>query len=79
MNSLRRHLGVPDGERGPPRERYLPRNNLPSGPRSPCRLPALHGDPFGRMLVTQAAVEGMTLVTSDAQLAKYPGSIRRVQ
>jgi PIN domain nuclease of toxin-antitoxin system len=41
-------------------------------------LPALHGDPFDRMLVAQAAVEGMTLVTADAQVAKYPGSIRRV-
>ncbi|HET7611228.1 MAG TPA: type II toxin-antitoxin system VapC family toxin [Rhodanobacteraceae bacterium] len=41
-------------------------------------LPALHGGPFDRMLVAQAAVEGMTLVTADAQVAKYPGSIRRV-
>ena len=41
-------------------------------------LPALHRDPFDRMLVAQAAVEGMTLVTADAQVAKYPGSIRRV-
>jgi len=41
-------------------------------------LPALHRDPFDRMLVAQAAVEGMTLVTADAQVVKYPGSIRRV-
>lgn len=41
-------------------------------------LPALHKDPFDRILVAQAAVEGMTLVTADAQVAKYPGSIRRV-
>jgi PIN domain nuclease of toxin-antitoxin system len=41
-------------------------------------LPMLHRDPFDRMLVAQAAVEGMMLVTADAQLAKYPGSIRRV-
>jgi PIN domain nuclease of toxin-antitoxin system len=41
-------------------------------------LPTLHKDPFDRMLVAQAAVEGMTLVTADAQVAKYPGSIRRV-
>lgn len=40
-------------------------------------LAALHKDPFDRMLVAQAAVEGMTLVTVDAQVAKYPGSIRR--
>jgi PIN domain nuclease of toxin-antitoxin system len=41
-------------------------------------LPVLHKDPFDRMLVAQAAVEGMTLVTADEQVAKYPGSIRRV-
>jgi PIN domain nuclease of toxin-antitoxin system len=41
-------------------------------------LPTLHKDPFDRMLVAQAAVEGMTLVTADVQVAKYPGSIRRV-
>lgn len=41
-------------------------------------LPALQRDPFDRMLVAQAAVEGMMLVTADAQVAKYPGSIRRV-
>lgn len=41
-------------------------------------LPSLHKDPFDRMLVAQAAVEGMTLVTTDTQVAQYPGSIRRV-
>jgi PIN domain nuclease of toxin-antitoxin system len=34
-------------------------------------LPPLHKDPFDRQLVAQAHVEGMTLVTRDAQLAKY--------
>lgn len=38
-------------------------------------LPLIHKDPFDRLLVSQAAVEGMTLLTSDKQLAKYPGSI----
>ena len=41
-------------------------------------LPALRGDPFDRMLVAQAAMEGLTLVTADAQVAQYPGSISRV-
>jgi PIN domain nuclease of toxin-antitoxin system len=36
------------------------------------QLPSLHRDPFDRLLVAQAIVEGMTLVTSDAQLANYP-------
>lgn len=34
-------------------------------------LPPLHRDPFDRMLVAQAMVEGMTLVTSDRQMARY--------
>ena len=41
-------------------------------------LPLLHKDPFDRMLVAQAMVEGVTLVTRDPALARYPGPIRRV-
>ena len=41
-------------------------------------LPALHGDPFDRILIAQSAVEGVTLLTSDSKVAQYPGSIRRV-
>ena len=41
-------------------------------------LPPIHKDPFDRMLVAQAIVEGLTLLTSDPTLAKYPGSIRLV-
>jgi len=41
-------------------------------------LPAIHKDPFDRMLVAQAAVEGLTLTTSDPTLARYPGPIRLV-
>jgi PIN domain nuclease of toxin-antitoxin system len=39
-------------------------------------LPRIHRDPFDRMLVAQAAVEGITLVTADSIVAKYPGPIR---
>jgi PIN domain nuclease of toxin-antitoxin system len=35
------------------------------------RLPLLHRDPFDRVLVAQAAVEEMTLVTADAQVRAY--------
>ena len=35
-------------------------------------LPSIHRDPFDRLLVAQAIVEGMTLVTADAHLASYP-------
>lgn len=41
-------------------------------------LPGLHRDPFDRLLLAQAVVEGMTLVTSDAMLASYPGPVRKV-
>jgi len=36
------------------------------------RLPALHRDPFDRMLVSQAIVHGMTIVTPDPRIAVYP-------
>ncbi|MEW5787802.1 MAG: type II toxin-antitoxin system VapC family toxin [Pseudomonadota bacterium] len=41
-------------------------------------LPPLHKDPFDRILVAQAAVEGITLLTADAMVACYPGPIRKV-
>jgi len=39
------------------------------------RLPSLHGDPFDRMLVSQALVHGLTLVTPDPLIAQYPSRI----
>jgi len=39
-------------------------------------LPPIHRDPFDRMLVAQAQVEGITLLTVDALVARYPGPIR---
>lgn len=39
--------------------------------RAAGRLPALHRDPFDRMLVAQARLEGMTLATADSALAAY--------
>jgi PIN domain nuclease of toxin-antitoxin system len=41
-------------------------------------LPHHHKDPFDRILVAQSMVEGVALVTSDALVAQYPGSIRKV-
>jgi PIN domain nuclease of toxin-antitoxin system len=38
-------------------------------------LPPHHRDPFGRMLVAQAKVEGFTLLTHDARLKKYKVSL----
>ncbi|MDB5971325.1 MAG: twitching motility protein PilT [Hydrocarboniphaga sp.] len=42
------------------------------------RLPPLHKDPFDRMLLAQAEVEGITLLTSDKLLASYPGPVLKV-
>ena len=41
-------------------------------------LPAIHKDPFDRMLIAQAAVEDMELFTADATIARYPGRIRLI-
>ena len=41
-------------------------------------LPPIHKDPFDRILVAQATAEGITLLTSDVLVAKYPGPIRKV-
>jgi PIN domain nuclease of toxin-antitoxin system len=35
------------------------------------RLPLIHRDPFDRMLIAQAKTEHLTLVTRDAEIAKY--------
>ncbi len=41
-------------------------------------LPPIHNDPFDRMLLAQAKVEGLTLLTSDKIVASYPGNVLRV-
>lgn len=41
-------------------------------------LPNIHRDPFDRLLVAQAMVEGVTLLTSDDTVAKYGGQIRLI-
>jgi PIN domain nuclease of toxin-antitoxin system len=38
-------------------------------------LPRLHRDPFDRLLIAQAAVEDAVVLTSDAAMARYSGSI----
>lgn len=42
------------------------------------RLDRLHGDPFDRLLVAQAQVEDMKLVTHDRQLAAYGPAVLTV-
>ena len=41
-------------------------------------LPALHADPFDRMLIAQARIEPLRLLTHDAQVADYGEPIIRV-
>lgn len=41
-------------------------------------LPPIHKDPFDRLLVAQAMVEGITLITADALVAQYPGPLLKV-
>jgi PIN domain nuclease of toxin-antitoxin system len=36
------------------------------------RLPPLHQDPFDRILICQAIVHGMVLLTPDAVISRYP-------
>ncbi len=41
-------------------------------------LPAIHKDPFDRILIAQANVERITLLTADPIVTRYPGPIRSV-
>ena len=41
-------------------------------------LPPMHKDPFDRILVAQARVEGLLLLTGDKAVAKYGDGVRKV-
>ena len=41
-------------------------------------LPPIHRDPFDRILIAQATIEGIELLTADQIVARYPGPIRMV-
>ena len=65
-----------------PAERWVPRERqrhgidpLPLDEEAVLYLPRLpdhHRDPFDRMLVCQALAGGMTLLTPDPEIARYP-------
>ena len=42
------------------------------------RLPPLHRDPFDRVLIAQAMVEGLSLVTTDREILRYASKRLRV-
>jgi PIN domain nuclease of toxin-antitoxin system len=41
-------------------------------------LPPIHKDPFDRILVAQAIVEGLTLVSNDSEVVRYASKALRV-
>ncbi len=41
-------------------------------------LPPIHNDPFDRVLIAQAMAEGLALVTSDGEIARYASKGLRV-
>jgi PIN domain nuclease of toxin-antitoxin system len=43
-----------------------------------AELPPVHGDPFDRLLVAQARVEGLALLTADRTLAGYGAPVQLV-
>jgi PIN domain nuclease of toxin-antitoxin system len=73
----RGHLTLPERP-----ERYIPEHResrglatLPIDEESALhvgRLPPLHRDPFDRMLVAQAIVHGLTILTPDPLISQYP-------
>ena len=42
-------------------------------------LPAIHKDPFDRLLVAQSRVEPMLLLTNDEVLGRYTGNVRLIE
>lgn len=70
-------LKLPNGPDSfiPTHRGHLGANMLPLSEESVLhviRLPHLHRDPFDRILISQAIVHGMTLLTSDPAISRYP-------
>lgn len=42
-------------------------------------LPPIHKDPFDRLLISQAAVEGLTLLTTDRDVVRYASDRVRIR
>lgn len=68
-------LPVPPGRLVPDARKRYGISSLPVDEESALhlvKLPALHTDPFDRMLVSQAIVHGLTIVTPDPLVTRYP-------
>lgn len=62
----------------PSRRRWLRLSSLPfdeAAAALDARLPALHADPFDRGLICQAILDGLTIVTPDETIARYPAPV----
>lgn len=42
------------------------------------KLPNLHSDPFDRLLITHALLNGWTIITTDENIQKYPVSTLKI-
>jgi PIN domain nuclease of toxin-antitoxin system len=51
---------------------FLPLSISPEHAEKAGALPLLHADPFDRLLVAQAQIERLTLVTDDEKIRAYP-------
>jgi PIN domain nuclease of toxin-antitoxin system len=83
--SIKQQLGKPDfdAEAGPVRRAMLDKGYLElpvNGLHAAfvCTMPLIHRDPFDRLLIAQASVEGITLITADEEVAKYSGPILKL-
>jgi PIN domain nuclease of toxin-antitoxin system len=81
---LRRDAAVPDTNPNPLPKRGLTDNGYGELPIMSEHLvaieslPPFHKDPFDRLLVAQATVEGIRLLTMDSWVAQYPGPVVEV-
>jgi PIN domain nuclease of toxin-antitoxin system len=60
-----------DLEREPAEHGFRPLDITAGHTVAAARLPRHHGDPFDRMLIAQAQLEGLTIVTRDPVFARY--------
>ncbi len=77
LKALKGRLRLPDTPEGflidlPRDEGFRVIDVQPRHIRALPELPAIHGDPFDRLLVAQALVEDLDLVTGDETLRSYP-------
>lgn len=71
-------LPDPPERYAPARMRSIGAGSLPiehSHALAVASLPPLHRDPFDRLVIAQATAEGVTILTADPAVARYPAEI----